>query len=65
MDWTSIAVLAGTFGGTALLVFISYKYGRVSILKEQATKNAETKQKQLDSVVNRVDACERLSKHSF
>lgn len=65
MDWTSLIVLGGTLGGTALLVYVSYRFGKTSVLKEQAVKNAEIKDKQMDAAVNRVDAIERLRFRNF
>jgi len=65
MDLVSVIAFGGASSVVALLAFICYKYGRVSILKEQAQQNAEVRERQIDAVVNSVPAVDSLHKHEF
>jgi hypothetical protein len=59
-----IVLIVGLFGLIATL-WVSYKLGRVSVLKEQAQATVGVKNEQLQAVVNKPDSIDRMSSGTF
>lgn len=53
MDLTPLVVLGGGVLGVGVIAFLSYRLGRIAILKEQANSSLKVKDEQLKIVVNR------------
>ena len=66
MDWASIAAISGSVSAVALLAFVCYKYGRISVNKELAEANERAaldaaKKKDEISALSDADLDDKLS----
>lgn len=65
MDITAIVALLGSSVGIAVVFFVARRMGRISILKEQATKQAEVSHEQTKIAVNKPSAADSLHSGKF
>lgn len=62
---TAIILLAGSLAVLFGLCYIVYKYGRISVLKEQAERSDNVHKKQAEIMANRPSALDSLRDGKF